>query len=49
MRAAFLELQNQVVDGNYILVSKSGLHELTHEQFVKSVRWALKRLGCLKA
>ena len=49
MRAVFLELQDELIDGDYILVAKIGLHELSHEQLAKSIRWAMKRLGCLQA
>ena len=47
LRAVFLELQDDVVQGSYIFVAKTQLYTLTHEECVRSVRWALRKLGCL--
>ncbi|MBE0496094.1 MAG: ribonuclease P protein component [Campylobacterales bacterium] len=47
LRAVFLELQDSVVDGSYIFVAKAQIHTLSHDECVRSVRWALRKLGCL--
>ncbi len=46
LRAIFLELQDELIPGNYILVATVKLHELEYVQTKRSIRWALKKLGC---
>ncbi|MCK9256945.1 MAG: ribonuclease P protein component [Sulfurospirillaceae bacterium] len=46
LRALFLELQKEVKSGIYIFIATSKLLEMDHFQAKRSVRWALKKLGC---
>jgi ribonuclease P protein component len=48
LRAVFLELQDNVSEGTYIFVAKAQLHTLSHKESLRTVRWALRKLGCLK-
>jgi ribonuclease P protein component len=48
LKAIFFELQDEVTPGIYIFVATAKLHEIDYAQAKRSIRWALKRLGCLK-
>ena len=47
LRAVFLELQDEIASGTYIMVATAKLHEIDYAQTKQSIRWALKRLGCI--
>ncbi len=47
LRAVFLEIQEEISSGVYIFVATAKLHEIDYAQTKRSIRWALKRLGCL--
>ncbi|EAU00280.2 MULTISPECIES: ribonuclease P protein component [Campylobacter] len=48
LRAAFLEVCDELEDGIYIMVAKCGLIEISFDKIHKNLRWSLKKLGCLK-
>lgn len=48
LRAVFVNVSDELEGGIYIMVAKSGLEYVTFEKIQKSLRWSLKKLGCLK-
>ena len=49
LRAVFLELQERLSDGTYIIVAKNQIHTSTHNECLKTILWGLRKIGCLKS
>ena len=48
MRASFLEFQEKIEDGIFVLVAKKDILEIEYKELQKSIYYALKRVGALK-
>lgn len=49
MRALFIEVSDNLVDGIYVFVAKDHMSQMPYSELKKGFLWSLKRLGCLKA
>lgn len=48
LRAMFCELFSQIKNGSYIFVAKESFINLEHTKALKSLRWALDKVGAFK-
>ncbi|MCR6570818.1 ribonuclease P protein component [Campylobacter insulaenigrae] len=48
LRSAFFQLRNQVENGKYILVAKTGIIEIPFLKLEKNLKWGFKKIGCIK-
>jgi ribonuclease P protein component len=48
LRAGFLELQEKLEDGIFVFVAKREILEVEYKALIKSLVFALKRVGALK-
>ncbi|TDJ80209.1 ribonuclease P protein component [Campylobacter volucris] len=48
LRSAFFQLSNQVENGKYILVAKTGIDEISFSKLEKNLKWGFKKIGCIK-
>jgi len=47
LRALFLELENNLLDGSYVFVAKENINRMSYESLKKGLLWSFKRLGCI--
>ncbi len=48
MRALFMEYQDSIQEGYYILVAKKDILNLEYSKLQKSIHYALKKVGAYK-
>ncbi|WP_458701710.1 ribonuclease P protein component [Sulfurospirillum sp. 1307] len=49
MRALFLEINSDLVDGIYVFVAKDRMSQMSYVELKKGFLWSLKRMGCLNS
>ena len=47
LRAVFIQIQNELENGVYVIIVKAGLERSPYLKIQKNISWALKKLGCL--
>ena len=48
IRAAFLDLNNAVKSGIYVIVAKNGVNDLNFAKFENNLKWSFKKIDALK-
>ena len=49
MRALFMEIKDDLIDGIYVFVAKDYINQMSYDELKKGFLWSLRRLGCLKS
>lgn len=48
IRATFLDLNNAVKSGIYVIVAKNGVNDLNFAKFENNLKWSFKKIDALK-
>ncbi len=48
LRAIFLQWQEKLTCGTYVLIAKPRLIDMTYEELDKNLKWSFKKMGLLK-